>query len=112
MSDNETMVEVDIDEDVHKKLIERAEELGITIDELVEQILRSYIDGQTVEVADLATVIDEQGDDFFEKCWLITENGEPIARIVPIGGDYASDETEARDEEAAEEESEEESTSS
>jgi predicted HicB family RNase H-like nuclease len=47
MTDNRVTIEIDLDEDLLYQLMLKAHEHDITLNQMIEKILREYLDGET-----------------------------------------------------------------
>jgi len=81
---------LELDQDVYDKLVEYAKEKDKTIDEVVTEILESYLKKiQTVTIEEFAKILEEVDNDkpelLDDMFYTITdENGKELCRCVPI----------------------------
>jgi uncharacterized coiled-coil protein SlyX len=73
-------IELDFEEKSLEELNEIATENNLTIDEVVRHILIDQF-SKVIESADIGTISDEV---LLSNYWIVTENGVPKARIIPI----------------------------
>jgi hypothetical protein len=81
-------VEITIEESLERKLEERAEGLNMTKEELVRHILLDAISTE-ITIEDFENKLQEISDDdstpeFLKQFWIVTKDGKPIVRCIPI----------------------------
>jgi hypothetical protein len=75
-------IEIEIEEELLAAVEAKAAELNWTVDEFIENALLDILSERT-EVSALADMSD---DELVSKYRILTEQGIPVARLIPLGG--------------------------